>query len=318
MSTSEAMLPAAVSAPPPPPLPSVRSRNRHASAGKKTAQPQPVKDQTELAVSAVIKHLEKASDKSHRHMHDTFRSFLAVSLGALRRVPQDEWEDVCRGSEKVLNEYSMALAELIGCAALNFDDVLGSCFMRLSLGNSKTGQYFTNSHITHFCAQMTGFAPGRTPTPVDPLRVADLSCGSGAMLLSAAASVPPEWLSQGMFFVLGVDIDKTCAMMAELNMMLHGIPGQIICGDGLAIGNSLKMRNEEEPATISSEQERILSRKTVKAPTTKESQITSAPLPAAMEPQTVASTTPSPTIMKKAPVSSAPASLPQLAFDWKL
>jgi hypothetical protein len=43
----------------------------------------------------------------------------------------------------------------------------------------------------------------------------------------------------GMFHAL-IDIDYTCAKMAALNLMLHGIKGIVICDDGLFPGNSFR------------------------------------------------------------------------------
>jgi type I restriction-modification system DNA methylase subunit len=60
---------------------------------------------------------------------------------------------------------------------------------------------------------------------VDPIKVCDCCCGSGAMLLAAAAQCPPWALHFGLVQFYGQDIDQTCVLMAKTNMMLYGLNG---------------------------------------------------------------------------------------------
>ncbi|MGC4098947.1 MAG: N-6 DNA methylase [Nitrospira sp.] len=73
--------------------------------------------------------------------------------------------------------------------------------------------------------------------PVEPLRIQDPACGSGVMLLSAAAEFPRWAIDYGFVRFYGMGIDLTCARMATINMMLYGINGYSIkCA--LAMSNS--------------------------------------------------------------------------------
>ena len=73
--------------------------------------------------------------------------------------------------------------------------------------------------------------------PVEPLRIQDPACGSGVMLLSAAAEFPRWAIDYGFVRFYGMDIDLTCARMATINMMLYEINGYSIkCA--LAMSNS--------------------------------------------------------------------------------
>ena len=68
-----------------------------------------------------------------------------------------------------------------------------------------------------------------------PLRIADPSCGAGAMLLAAADALPEAFLAAGGAEFTGIDIDPVCAEMTRLNLVIHGL-GQwshVICGDAL-------------------------------------------------------------------------------------
>jgi type I restriction-modification system DNA methylase subunit len=59
----------------------------------------------------------------------------------------------------------------------------------------------------------------------DPIKVCDCCCGSGVMLL-AAAEVTPRWaLDWGLVQFYGMDIDRTCVLMAQTNIMLYGLNG---------------------------------------------------------------------------------------------
>lgn len=58
-----------------------------------------------------------------------------------------------------------------------------------------------------------------------PVTVCDPACGSGVMLLAAAAKFP-QWMNAvGLVQYFGQDIDSTCVMMAKINMMLYQLNG---------------------------------------------------------------------------------------------
>lgn len=60
---------------------------------------------------------------------------------------------------------------------------------------------------------------------VDPITVSDPACGSGVMLLAAAAQVPRWALDYNLVRFYGMDIDLTCVRMAQVNCMLYGLNG---------------------------------------------------------------------------------------------
>lgn len=62
----------------------------------------------------------------------------------------------------------------------------------------------------------------------EPITVNDPACGSGRMLVACAAQLP-AWMTQGAYVQFyGQDIDHTCVMMAQTNMMLYGLNGHAL------------------------------------------------------------------------------------------
>jgi type I restriction enzyme M protein len=105
-------------------------------------------------------------------------------------------------------------------------DFFGSFYEQVSLTKEKGfAQYFTPPTICTLMAQLLG--------DKDKKNLNDPACGSARMSLAANSA------NLGMFHAL-IDIDYTCAKMAALNLMLHGIKGIVICDDGLFPGNSFR------------------------------------------------------------------------------
>lgn len=63
---------------------------------------------------------------------------------------------------------------------------------------------------------------------VKPVTVNDCACGSGVMFLAAASEIPRWMLDWNFVRFYGTDIDQTCVLMAQVNMMLHGLNGYSI------------------------------------------------------------------------------------------
>lgn len=60
---------------------------------------------------------------------------------------------------------------------------------------------------------------------IEPITVCDPACGSGVMLIAAAAQCPRWALDFNLVRFWGMDIDQTCVRMAQVNMMLYGLNG---------------------------------------------------------------------------------------------
>jgi 2-polyprenyl-3-methyl-5-hydroxy-6-metoxy-1,4-benzoquinol methylase len=157
--------------------------------------------------------------------------------------------------------FSKAFAVLLESADI-FDDTIGRVYMDWGIPNKYTGQFFTPFSVARMMARLTTgpemvyqrlqaayeqssygaihklLAPDRISDFVhrlgpdlvplcaefiQPLTICDPCCGSGVMLL-AAAEVFDRWmLDWGLVQFYGMDIDRTCVMMAQINVMLYGL-----------------------------------------------------------------------------------------------
>lgn len=105
----------------------------------------------------------------------------------------------------------------------NWYDLLGEIYMNTVAGGGKksmTGQFFTPMHICDFMAKVTDNGIDAKGS------VMDNACGSGRMLLAAHAIHPNR-------YCYAKDMDRLCCLMAACNFLVHGIVGEVVCGDGL-------------------------------------------------------------------------------------
>ena len=106
------------------------------------------------------------------------------------------------------------------------DDILGDAYEYLmrhfatQSGKSK-GQFYTPAEVSRVMAQVIGIsaATSQDQTIYDP------TCGSGSLLLKAAAKAP-----RGVT-IYGQEIDNATAALAKMNMILHGNPSAEIWQD---------------------------------------------------------------------------------------
>lgn len=132
------------------------------------------------------------------------------------------------------------LSNLVGIfdnPALNFsknnaegDDLLGDAYEYLmrhfatESGKSK-GQFYTPAEVSRIMARVIGMesVTSANQTIYDP------TCGSGSLLLKAAAQAPTS------ITIYGQEMDNATRALAKMNMILHGHPGaDIVQGNTLA------------------------------------------------------------------------------------
>lgn len=101
-------------------------------------------------------------------------------------------------------------------------DPFGTYFELYSsrMGKRSKGQFFTPENLCDCMTQMM------ITKDMEKERISDPSCGSGRLLLSSHAYNPKN-------FHFGQDIDYTCCLMTSVNMMMHGIQGEVVHGDAL-------------------------------------------------------------------------------------
>lgn len=146
-------------------------------------------------------------------------------------------ETVSRYEKNIFNHYFPEL--LAKLAKLLFDnpkDYLGTIFMQLNLGQHFKGQYFTPPHICEFMAEIT-FDDNFEKTIAEKgyCRVAEPTCGSGAMILGIVQCLKKRGYEKlgGKLYIEATDIDNICVYMTYTQLSLLGLSVKVIHGNSL-------------------------------------------------------------------------------------
>ncbi len=115
--------------------------------------------------------------------------------------------------------------ELVNAMSESDTDILGDLFQG-AITYGEAGQYFTPEPVTKLLAQMT-IDPDARPENGRPILVNDPCCGTGRMLLEAAAI-------NSHVELVGQDIDARCTMITAINLGLRGRYGWVLCGNSLS------------------------------------------------------------------------------------
>lgn len=170
----------------------------------------------------------------YRHDYSTvFSDFLTICMAyhACETMNREWQEALSRYDDKE----KALINDLYRCWILTMNDILkdedikwydfwGHYYEVLASSSKKSsfGQFFTPEPVCDMIAQMQVFD---TKDEKD-LKINDPACGSGRLLLAFNALRP------GNYFV-AQDLDPICCKMTALNMMIHGIKGEVIHGDTL-------------------------------------------------------------------------------------
>lgn len=99
---------------------------------------------------------------------------------------------------------------------------------------ASAGQFFTPENVVDFMVEIesveTRCQQGIEDLTGLKIRVSDLTCGSGRMLIAFHAKNPGNLL-------YGEDIDRTCCLMAVCNFLLHGTVGEVVWHNSLDPGS---------------------------------------------------------------------------------
>lgn len=184
----------------------------------------------------------------HHRMHDVFRDFVAIYAitlsNAVDKVHFKEREAqymniIQAYSKEELERFAAALPELVLAYEHGFDDVLGSIYMQLELGNARTGQFFTPYHVCRFMAKIVG------PTKEDIegkvykkgfVEANDCCVGAGAMIIALAEEMYHAKINyQQCLHVGATDVDITAVHMCYIQFTMYHIPAVITWGDSLKL-----------------------------------------------------------------------------------
>lgn len=124
------------------------------------------------------------------------------------------------------------------CAAGELEDVLGSLYMTLDLGNDRAGQVFTPYQISQLMAGVLVGGADAAQAEVRTKGFVDLmepTCGAGGMVIAMADALRTAGLNyQQSMHATCVDIDLRCVHMTYLQLSLLHIPAIVLHGNSLS------------------------------------------------------------------------------------
>lgn len=166
---------------------------------------------------------------------DVFDDFLDFMIACLSPTGDKELAEMLK--KKYGKEYgvfsrmmgAMMEAYRSGTYRNNWFDGLGLYYECIASGSkaSRLGQFFTPPTLCDMMAIMSsGTDADDYEEPTEWKTVNDPCSGSGRLLLAFNAQSPKNYFYGG-------DIDRICAKMTAVNMCLHAMHGQAICGNSL-------------------------------------------------------------------------------------
>lgn len=116
-----------------------------------------------------------------------------------------------------------------------FQDLLGDLYMRLELGQSEAGQFFTPYNV---CRMMAIMEVDSTLEKIERdgwISANDCACGGGATLIALADALYQRGCNyQKKCLFVGQDLLATTAMMCYIQLSMLGCAGYVKVGDSLA------------------------------------------------------------------------------------
>ena len=160
--------------------------------------------------------------------------------GPYREAREQEYRNhASRYSEKELECFAQMLAEVAMEMEREPDqDLLGSLFMALDLGNEWKGQFFTPYSVCRAMSAMTyGDDLKAQIQQKGWVAVNDPACGAGALLIAFANECrrPGNEINyQTSVLFVAQDIDFLAGMMCYIQLSLMGCPGYVVVDDSIS------------------------------------------------------------------------------------
>lgn len=198
---------------------------------------------------AIIKTIEELS-RTHG-LDRVWSDWVEISAIALARLDKTQFDRREDRYLQIVKSYSKAeleqLVQAFSHLVMAFDyqvqndeitDVLGSIFMALNMGNSRSGQFFTPFEVSYLMAKIT--APeNHIKNLIEKngyVTLAEPASGAGGMILAYARTMKDDGHNhQQTLHVTATDIDSRCVHMTFIQMALLHIPGIVIHGNALSL-----------------------------------------------------------------------------------
>ena len=114
-------------------------------------------------------------------------------------------------------------------------DAFGDIFMEWAGSKNTLGQCFTPAAVCDMISEITfsDTKPEKNSRTIfgNRVTISDCACGSGRLLLAAAAKL--EKLHADKPYLVAEDIDSMCCKQTAVNMMIHGCFGEVVCHNTL-------------------------------------------------------------------------------------
>ncbi|MGG4603715.1 N-6 DNA methylase [Paenalcaligenes sp. Me131] len=198
---------------------------------------------------AVVKTIEGLS-RTHG-LDRVWSDWVEISAIALARLDKAQFDRREERYLQIVKSYSKAeleqLVQAFSHLVMAFDyrvkngeitDVLGSIFMALNMGNSRSGQFFTPFEVSYLMAKIT--APeNHIKNLIEAngyVTLAEPTSGAGGMIIAYARTMKDDGHNyQQTLHVTATDIDSRCVHMTFVQMALLHIPGIVIHGNALSL-----------------------------------------------------------------------------------
>lgn len=172
------------------------------------------------------KALTRLSNLIRKSEIATFESFLEYVIAQHSHTITKDFSGASKEIKtayfECYREYILLQHLKVGEQGLSWFDAFGLYFETFNSkwSREKRGQFFTPEPICEFMARCN------ITEDMEKQTISDPACGSGRFLLASHAYNPKN-------YHYGQDIDYTCCLMSSVNMMMHGIIGEVVWGNSL-------------------------------------------------------------------------------------
>lgn len=195
---------------------------------------------------AVVKLLQSFGYKHDRHtvFGDVMETMAIAISNAVDRGqfgPREAryMEIVKRYAREELDVFARILAEVVLELEAGHDDVMGSVFGELDLGNSAAGQFFTPYEVARLMARVTIGDGSEARSLIEQngfVSVLEPAVGAGGMVIALAEALSEVGINyQQHMHVTAVDVDARAAHMAYVQFSLLHIPAVVVVGNSITL-----------------------------------------------------------------------------------